>query len=157
MRHIKAALVRDFDQLIDMSDYAKASDEQQEKVFCTRALAAFALQRFADVDQVQAASCVVDGSNDNGIDAIYLDQANSKVILVQSKWDSNGTATIGLGDSRNFVAGFKDLTDERFDRFNDKIARQKDLISEALGDPSVRFVLVVATTGASTLNPVVHL
>ncbi|WP_432847327.1 AIPR family protein [Amycolatopsis sp. CA-161197] len=75
---------------------------------------------------------------------------------MQSKWDSNGTATIGLGDSRNFVAGFKDLTDERFDRFNDKIARQKDLISEALGDPSVRFVLVVATTGASTLNPVVQ-
>ncbi|MEW2501508.1 hypothetical protein AB0878_13610 [Amycolatopsis sp. NPDC047767] len=75
---------------------------------------------------------------------------------MQSKWDSNGTATIGLGDSSNFVSGFKDLTDERFDRFNDKIARQKDLISEALGDPSVRFVLVVATTGASTLNPVVQ-
>lgn len=152
VRHVREALHRDFDRVVDFSDYAAAGDEQREKVFLTRSLAARAVQRFTSLDAASAAETVVDGTDDNGIDAIYLDSVKSRIILVQSKWDSNGTSTIGVGDARNFIAGFKDLTDERFDRFNSKIRDRQEAISAALSDPQIKFNLVVATTGQSVLD-----
>jgi hypothetical protein len=146
VRHVADALHARFDGLIDLSDSAEASDEQRESVFRTRALAAQALRRLAGTDAEAAASAVTDGSGDNGIDAVYVSETDT-VVLVQSKWDSNGTAGIGLGETRNFIAGLKDLTDERYDRFNDKFVRHVPDLQSALLNPDVTFLMVVATTG----------
>ncbi|MDG9674346.1 AIPR family protein [Micromonospora sp. DH14] len=151
VRHIREALERSYAGLIDFSDVGDASEAHKSKLFLTRALAAFAIQRLTNLTPNEAAKTVVDGSNDNGIDAIFIDRTNSRVFLVQSKWDGNGTGTIGLGESRNFIAGFRDLTNERFDRFNPRIQAIQSELSEALSDYDIRFTLAVATTGSTEL------
>jgi hypothetical protein len=115
VRHVADSLKARFDGLIDMTDTEKAWEQQREKVFNTRALAAQALQRIAGIGAARAAASVTDGTGDNGIDGVYVSETDT-VVLVQSKWDSNGTGSIGLGETRNFIAGLKDLTDERYDR-----------------------------------------
>ena len=151
VRHISDALTARFDGLIDMADYKKASDDERTKVFRTRALAAQALRRIAGIDADAAAAAVTDGSGDNGIDAIYVSETDV-VVLVQAKWDSKGTAGIGVGDTRNFIAGLKDLTDERFDRFNNKFQGHVAELQGALQNPDVTFVMVVATTGTPNFS-----
>ena len=64
---------------------------------------------------------VVDGFDDNGIDAIHFDAAERLLYLVQSKWDSEGTGGIELGDAQKFTAGVRDLIHPRFDRLNTKV------------------------------------
>ncbi|GAA2661207.1 AIPR family protein [Streptomyces aculeolatus] len=151
IRHVKEALHKGFADHIDMSDYARASDSVREKAFLSRSLAALAVQRFTELSTAAAASAVVDGSHDNGIDAIAVDPAQHRVILVQSKWDGSGDGTLGLGDSRNFTAGFKDLLDTKFDRFSSRLRAREEQITAALDDVDVTFVLVIATTGRTDL------
>jgi hypothetical protein len=148
VNHIADALQARFGGLIDMNDAAAEGSEQYDKEFKTRALAAQALMRIAGIDAAAAAAAVTDGSGDNGIDAIYVDEVDT-VVLVQAKWDRNGTAGIGLGEARNFIAGLRDLTDERYDRFNSKFAPHVPEIEAALQNVTVSFVMVVATTGTA--------
>jgi hypothetical protein len=135
---------------------AGAGEEQRDKTFLTRALAAQALHRLAGVDASTAAGAVTDGSGDNGLDAVFVDPSDV-VVLVQSKWDRNGTGGIGLGDARNFIAGLKDLTDERYDRFNEKFRLHVPELQAALQNPGVTFVMIVATSGTSAFaDPVAN-
>ncbi|GIE74188.1 putative abortive infection phage resistance protein [Actinoplanes philippinensis] len=151
VRHVREALERSYQDLIDLSDVDKASEAQRSKNFLTRSLAAFGMERLAKLTPAEAAQTVVDGSGDNGIDAIYVDHAQSRMYLVQAKWDGNGTGTIGLGDSRNFVGGFNDLTNELYDRFNSKIQARWDELSRAVGEFGMKFTLAVVTTGSTEL------
>lgn len=151
VRHIADALNSKFQGLIDLSDVANAPDDQKDAAFKTRALAAQAMSRIARLDAMTAAASVIDGTNDNGIDAVFVTEEDV-VVLVQSKWDSNGTGGIGLGDTRNFIAGFKDLTNEQFDRFNNKLQTHVAELQAALANPDVTFVMVVATTGLTDFS-----
>lgn len=47
--------------------------EQHEKNRLSRSLAAFAIANLADLTPAQAANSIVNGENNNGIDAIYFD------------------------------------------------------------------------------------
>lgn len=58
---------------------------QQEKNRLSRSLAAFAVEKLADVTPAQAANAVVDGGNDNGLDAIHFDRQKNILWVVQSK------------------------------------------------------------------------
>jgi hypothetical protein len=111
-----------------------------------------AVQRFVDLDPLTAASAVVDGTGDNGIDAIYIDDSTNRVILVQSKWDGSGDGTLGLGDARNFIAGLKDLTDEKFERFTERMRAKQEDIRRILSETEVKFTMVIATTGQTTVS-----
>lgn len=148
VRHVAAALHQRFDGLIDLTDVATANDSHREQTFLTRALAAQAIQRVAGVSDQVAAGSVTDGTGDNGIDAVYVDAADV-VVLVQTKWSAAGTGGIGVGEARNFIAGLKDLTDERYDRFNSKFQAHVSELQAALLNPDVSFVMVVATTGTA--------
>jgi AIPR protein len=151
VKHIADALETTFAGLVDMADAAPNGSAQRDKEFKTRALAAQALVRTAGVDAKTAATAVTDGTKDNGIDAVYVDQEDT-VVLIQAKWDKNGTAGIGLGEARNFIAGLRDLTDERYDRFNKKFQVHVPDLQAALQNPDVSFVLVVATTGTAEFS-----
>lgn len=150
VRHISDSLIAKFSGLIDLSDVAGAPASERDKTFKTRALAAQALQRVAGVNAAAAAAAVTDGSGDNGIDAVYVSESDA-VVLVQSKWSGNGTGGIGLGASRNFIAGLKALTNEQYDRFNDKFQTHVPALQGALQNPDVSFVMVIATTGTTEL------
>jgi hypothetical protein len=151
VKHIADALETRFADLINMSDAAPSGTDQHGKEFRTRALAAQALMRIAGIDAATAAAAITDGTKDNGVDGVYVDQEDT-VVLVQAKWDKNGTAGIGLGETRNFIAGLRDLTDERYDRFNTKFQAHVPDLQAALQNPGVSFVLVVATTGTADFS-----
>lgn len=148
VRHVATSLHQRFDAQIDLTDVATAGTTQREQTFLARALAAQAIQRICGVGDETAGKAVTDGTGDNGIDAVYVDPSDT-VVLVQAKWSTAGTGGIGLGDARNFIAGLKDLTDERYDRFNAKFQTHTSELQAALLNFEVQFVMVVATTGTA--------
>jgi len=151
LRQVEHALLREYETLLDLNDVASASEEQRNKVFRTRALAAEAVRISARVTHADAAASVTDGSGDNGIDALYVDERNSRIFLVQSKWHSSD-GTIGIGEAHAFRQGFKDLTDENYDRFNLKIQAMREQVSAALNDSELVLEMIVVTTGNSQIS-----
>ena len=141
--HIKAALKKRFDGIIDLSDHPNAPPTERENFFLTRSLAAFVIAEFAKIDDKIAAKAVVDGSKDNGIDAFYYDSNERICYLVQSKWIHNGNASVELGEILKFVQGVTDLLEFKLECF-DKLQQKKSEIDAVLSDSQAKFVLVVA-------------
>ena len=75
--------------------------EQHEKNRLSRSLAAFSIEKLAEVTPAQAANAVVDGGNDNGIDAIHFDRTKDQLWLIQSK---TGGAP-DMGENKKFCDG----------------------------------------------------
>src|SRR5689334_3898966 len=127
--HIRATLTTRFATLIDLSDIAQnASGSQRENFVLTRSLSAFALAQIAGIDDAFAADAVVDGAQDNGLDAIYYDLTEHVCYIVQSKWITSGNGSMDVGEMQKFVQGCRDLLEARFDRFNDKVQRKREMI-----------------------------
>jgi hypothetical protein len=147
VNHIKSAIQNRFENLIDLSDVASQAPEQKANFLLTRALAAFTVAELAGVNDQIAASCVVDGGGDNGIDAIYYDAAEKVCWVVQSKWINSGNGSVEVGEVQKFLQGVNDLLEGRFDRFNAKTKAKTDEIMSALDDAAAKFALVFAYTG----------
>jgi hypothetical protein len=150
--HIRSNLNSRFATLVDTSDVASALGSERDSFVLTRSLAAFALAQVASIDDAVAADAVVDGAQDNGLDAIYYDPTEKVCYLVQAKWIHSGNGSIDVGEVQKFVQGCKDLLEPRFERFNDKMRRKQDMIMAALEDSSARFVLIIAYTGQQQLS-----
>jgi hypothetical protein len=152
VRHIRSTLEKLFQGHIDMSDYANRSDAEKETAFLSRSLAAYVISQQARTTMVQAAASVVDGFDDNGLDAIYFDRADNVLYIAQSKWFSDGEGSPSQGDVKKFTDGFRDLMNARFDRFNSKVrVREADILA-ALDNPSTRFSLFLAYSGQHTIG-----
>lgn len=84
---------------------------------------------------------IIDGGSDNGIDGVYYDSVKNRLYLVQAKWSTKGSSTIGTGDLRKFIAGVYDLLNEDWDKFNSKVRNLASHLSTALKfDPEVVLV-----------------
>jgi len=149
--HIKAALKKRFDGLIDLSDIKTAPEAERENFFLTRSLSAFVIAELAKIDDKIAAKAVVDGSKDNGIDAFYFDTTERVCYLVQSKWIHNGKASVELGEVLKFIQGVTDLLEFKLEHF-EKLQQKKAEIDAALSDSSARFVLVITYTGEQPIS-----
>jgi hypothetical protein len=115
-------------------------------------LAAFSLMSLASISPEDSAKSVIDGGQNNGIDAIYFDRAQKILFIVQSKWSHNGTKTIEKGSVNTFIKGIEDLINARFTRFNSKKIQDKiQDITDAINDAQTKFMLVVAYTGTQGL------
>lgn len=152
VRQIEAKLKALFTGLIDLNDYIDKSQTEQDSAFLTRALAAFAILVAADINPDQAASCVTDGFHDNGIDAIYFDNHEKILFLVQTKWRHDGKGSLEQGDVLKFISGVKALINAEFQRFNNRIKSRSTDILDALSLANTRIVLLLAYTGQSTLS-----
>ena len=82
---IKTKLLELIAPLIDVSDISAKSATDKEAHVLSRSMAAVAIKMLAEVDNVTAANTIVDGWNDNGLDAIHYDTQSKALILVQSK------------------------------------------------------------------------
>lgn len=108
--------------------------EQHDKNRLSRALAAFAIEKYADVAPAQGANAVVDGGNDNGIDALHFDRLNNRLWVVQSK----AGAAADMGENKKFCDGIRDLVHSRFHKFNASFHRlQLDVEAALLADELV--------------------
>ncbi len=101
---------------------------EHERNRLSRSLAAFAIANLADITPAQAANSIINGENDNGIDAVYFDQIQNLLWLVQAK---AGNAP-NMGDNKKFCDGIRDLVHKRFQKFNEAFSRLQQDVEDAL-------------------------
>jgi hypothetical protein len=133
------ALKRDYFPMIPMllSNRRKNwSADDHEKNRLSRSLAAFAIANLADITPAQGANSIINGENDNGIDAIYFDRSQKFLCLVQAK---AGKAP-NMGDNKKFCDGIRDLIERRFDKFNQGFARLQPDVEAALDTNGLKIV-----------------
>lgn len=124
-----------------------SSSDAIKSNFFTKALCAYFLHTYADIDINQAAASIVDGREDNGIDAIHVDSDNI-IWLLQSKYIKNGNQEPDLGDVTKFTKnGVIDLLGMKFDRFGTISAELRGQIEHALDQSEVQVKGVLVHTG----------
>ena len=146
IQQIRNKICDAFATKIDTSDIADKDKEKDIKI-TTRCLAAYAVHYTSGCSEQEAADAVVDGGNDNGIDAIYLSN-EGELFVVQSKYSQDGTGEPSCADVSKFCRGVKDLINEKFDRFNSKIQGKAAIIQQALGAFNTKYVLLLIDTHA---------
>ena len=134
--------------LIDASDLPKKPANAFESHLLSRSVAAAALKILAGTDDAAAAGSVVDGGNDNGIDALHYDPQTKTLYLVQSKWSESHSSSIASGEILKFLQGIQDLVSLKKTRFNQKIQKRWSVIEDALAKlTSVQLVVAYAGSG----------
>lgn len=154
--HVRRALIAEFSELIDMSDFKLKDPQQIEQARLSRSLAALAVRRLTACDSETAARSVVDGRDDQGIDAIAFADSDSEVYLVQAKWSDRGTAGIDMNAARALVDGFRKLDNRQFDRFNDRVRPLAEKVEYLLSRPQVVVTLVLAVMGEGQVSAEVN-
>jgi hypothetical protein len=110
--------------------------EQHYKNRLSRSLAAFAITNLANITPPQAAHSIINGGDDNGIDAVYFDRTNNRLWLIQAK---AGNAP-NMGDNKKFCDGIRDLVHKRFQKFNSSFSRLQHDVEDALDRNGVKIV-----------------
>ena len=146
VNQIAGALHRMFDGEIDLTDVTSNQDER-EKCFLTRSLAAFAVAQLAGITALEAAKTVTDGTGDNGIDALHYDLATKTMYVVQAKWHGDGNGSFDRADTLKLTKGFKDLANLNFTRSNAKVCAKESMVKVAFADDQAHYVLVPIHTG----------
>jgi len=121
------------------------SEEDKRKKQLSRAFSAFAIQKVCDASASDSAAAVIDDFNDNGIDAIYYDQKQSTLFLVQSKLKA--TEQFSQEEAQAFAQGVRLLLNNDFGAFNELFHNILPDIENAL-DHCENIELLVAYTGA---------
>ncbi|WP_430382389.1 AIPR family protein [Streptomyces sp. P10-4] len=152
VRQVARALDRTYPDLIDISDYANRPDWQRNDIFRTRALAAHAVRIVTGWSAQDAALTVIDGGQDQGIDALAVDQERRRVYLVQSKWSEKGQATAKLDVVHKLFAGLSLIDSEEFAQFNPRGRILAEQAKKLMGEEGVTVSLVFALMGAQPLS-----
>ena len=140
-----------FESHLDLTDIGE-NDVQRDVKVLTRCLAAYAISFSAGCSESEAALAVVDGGDDNGIDAIHYSPSLKQMTVVQSKWKQSGTGEPSSSEIGKYCQGIKDLFNLNFDRFNSKIKEKQLHIEQALGEFDTRYELVLIDTGNQGLG-----
>lgn len=138
-----------FSEKIDLSDYTGTDNKM---VFNTRAIAALALAMKCGLNYDQAAKNITDGYHDLGIDALYLDNTQKKLFVVQSKWRASGNGSISQEEMSTFVEGVKRLINFDLDGANQKILSKKADIDFGISQIGYQIHLIFAHTGNSYIS-----
>lgn len=152
VRQIESTLKKLFEGKINIDDNQNKSEQDKNSAFLTRALAAFSISCVVDLEPEKAASSITDDYGDNGIDAIYFDERDRNLVIVQTKWSSQGKGSIDRGDALKFLQGIRDLIDAKFENFNEKINQRSQEIYNALSDASTKFTIIISYTGQGSLG-----
>lgn len=134
-----------FENYIDLTDIGDDDQDRDNKIL-TRCLAAYAIYNSIDCTAEDAAKSVVDGGDDNGIDAIYYSPLYKKLLIIQSKWSNAGSGEPNSAGVSKFCTGIRDLFNTDFDRFNDKIKLKKVTIENALNEYDTKYELIFIDT-----------
>ena len=148
MRRVQVRIQEMFQGKIDMADIPNDTNGHFE----TRALAAFALIMISGLEVSQASVHVTDGYHDMGIDAIYLDETQKKLFIVQSKWRSDGGGSITQDEMTNFVQGVQRVLEEDLAGSNAKIMAKSIDIDVALTQMGYQIHAIFIHTGNQNAN-----
>lgn len=150
VRQTESKLLEMFEEHLDLQDIGERDTERRTKIL-TRCLAAFAVYMQTGCSEKEAAKAVWDGSDDNGLDAVFYDVADKRVIVVQSKWIKAGSGEPDADDIATFANGVKDLVEENADHFADRLQKRFVEISQALNVPGATITIVLISTGSSSI------
>jgi hypothetical protein len=153
LRQIQASLEKQLGDYVDLSDAAKASEQDRKNLLLTRALAGYALVVVAHYEPKDAMSWVIDGYDDNGIDAALYDEAEQRLWLVQSKWHQKDQGSIDQAAVLKYVKGVEYLLNGEKDRFNEKAQRLWDKIAEGLDSSETKIEFVLVHSGTQQISP----
>lgn len=151
INQIKGHVISNFSALLDLSDVVSAKPKDLENFKLTRSLAAFSIQSQCDCSYDDAAKSVTDSSDDNGVDAIFVDSLNDVVYTVQSKWVHSGKGEPSNGDVKKYISGLRDLLNCNFSKFNDRVKEKGNSIRQVLSKPGSRMVALLSYTGVNSL------
>lgn len=127
--------------------------ERTEQLFSTRALAAYALICSAEASPQEAAISITDGSEDNGIDAVFFNVSSNRLYIVQSKWKESGKGAPDSAETKKFATGIRDLFNgTKKERFNAKFDKHWDVVKECTVNPGTRFELILVHSGTEALG-----
>ena len=147
---VKSKLHELFNEKIDVSD-VQNSDEVENK-FYTRALAAIAVVMSCGVDYGLASQSVTDDYHDMGIDAIYNDTVQKKLILVQSKWRKDGTGSVSQEEAHTFAEGIDRIINLELQGCNRKIAAKQPEIEAVIHDMDYQIESIFCHTGSQRMD-----
>ena len=139
-----------FKDKIDLSD--TTNPEEKENKFYTRSLAALAVVMRCGIEYDVAAQSVTDGYHDMGIDAVYNDTTQKKLVLVQSKWRKDGTGSVSQEEATTFAEGIKRLLNFDFNGCNTKLETKQQEITAAICDMDYQIEMVFCHTGNQNMN-----
>ncbi len=130
------------------------SAQEREANFLSRALAAYAVHRLAACSLEEAATAVVDGGGDGGIDAIYYSHATQTLHVVQSKFFMDGRGEPALGDVTKFKEGLSNLLQGNFEAFraNESWATMIPGLHAVFRVPSLQVRAVLVYSGINLVS-----
>ncbi|NTV12339.1 MAG: hypothetical protein HGA96_00150 [Desulfobulbaceae bacterium] len=102
-----------------LPEATSGDQDQRDRNFLSRALAAYALQKLAGATLDEAVGAIVDGGGDGGIDAVFHAATTHTLWVVQSKFISTGRGEPELGDVTKFKTGLENLLQGSFDAFRE--------------------------------------
>ena len=147
---VKAKLDDAFSGKIDLSDVT--NPDEMENKFYTRALAAMAVVVKCGIDYEMAAKSITDGYHDMGIDAIYNDTVQKKLVLVQSKWRKDGTGGVSQEEAQTFVEGINRIITLDVEGCNKKISEKRQAIDIAIRDMDYQIETIFCHTGSQAMS-----
>ncbi|GGV15723.1 hypothetical protein GCM10010182_40890 [Actinomadura cremea] len=156
VEQVRRALLRDYDGLIYDDDLKGYDQDGREQRFLSRALAAAAVRLSTGCDFETAGRAVIDGENDQGIDAVAVSENSRDVWLVQAKWSDTGKGKLDQNAARALVDGLRLIERREFvPPFNDRMTPFTSQLDAAMGDPRLRITLVIAVMGEGVLSDAV--
>lgn len=148
---IKLKLLEGIVPLLSMADVGNKAADQIENHALSRAVAVTAIRMRCEIEIPQAIASLVDGGDDNGIDAIHYDSPTKTLFLIQSKWNTIHSGSIDSAGVLKFLQGVQDLVSLKKDRFNAKVKARWPVIEDSLSRlTSVR--LIIAHSGSTKID-----
>ena len=128
------------------------SAEEKRKNRLSKALTAYTVAGLCHLPDKDSIGCLVDGEEDNGIDAIYIQ--DNTVYLVQAKY-KRGEPNRDE-DIHPFIQGVRELLDGQYDNFRNPLFQARETeIDQALKSgalPDAKVVLVFTPLGRAVEN-----
>lgn len=150
MIRVESKLDELFTNKIELTD--TTNDEERQNKYYTRAIAALAVVMRCGIDFDAAAQTITDGYHDMGIDAVYNDTSQKKLILVQSKWRKDGNGSVSQEEANTFISGIKRVINLDFDGCNTKLAAKQPEITAAIRDMDYQIEMIFCHTGSQSMD-----
>ncbi|MGW4588161.1 AIPR family protein [Amycolatopsis thermoflava] len=155
VRQVERALRRIYvdAELLNVDDLDGKSPDERAPRLLSRALAAQAVRIVTGFSPQEAADTVIDGVNDQGIDAIAIVSGHTPhVYLVQAKWSQHGRASSERSAIMELLAGLRLIDEEDFAAFNPRGQHLATLAKEVMSSGPVPVTQVIALMRADDVS-----
>jgi len=148
---LKRFLNKTYATHIDMSNVGSKGNDREFNLM-SRCIAALSVKiHNNELDDEACADCVCDGSDDHGIDAVYVNHDKKTVTIVQSKFDSSGNGSIGRSEINDFFNSCKEVLLEKYQLFNKRFRRSESDLDKAY-DESYKYIFAFSYSGGAELS-----